>query len=147
MHIEQLSEDTLPVLTSLMLELWPDGLFEEEYENNQQMLRMGKETAFLAKSTAGEYMGFVAVSLRMDYVEGTESSPVGYVEGIYVKPGYRKMGIGLTLLAAAETWSKEKGCLEMGSDTDLLNKLSQAFHQRAGFTEVNRIVCYKKDLH
>ncbi|QHT65645.1 GNAT family N-acetyltransferase [Rhodocytophaga rosea] len=146
MHIERLSKDSLQALTVLMLELWPDCSFEEEYENNKEILRSGKETAFLYKVIKEDYIGFITVSLRTDYVEGAITSPVGYVEGIYVKPGYRQQGIGIQLLAAAEVWCKEKGCVEMGSDTELDNKLSQIFHQKAGFTEVNRIVCFKKDL-
>jgi hypothetical protein len=40
-----------------MLELWPDYSFEEEFKNNQELLRTGKETSFLAESDEGEYMG------------------------------------------------------------------------------------------
>lgn len=35
-------------------------------------------------------IGFAQCGLRHDYVEGTESSPVGYLEGIFVCEEYRK---------------------------------------------------------
>ena len=34
-------------------------------------------------------IGFAQCGLRHDYVEGTESSPVGYLEGIFIREGYR----------------------------------------------------------
>ena len=35
-------------------------------------------------------LGFAQCGLRHDYVEGTESSPVGYLEGIFIREEYRK---------------------------------------------------------
>jgi aminoglycoside 6'-N-acetyltransferase I len=146
MPIESLSETNARDFTSLCLELWPDCSFEEEYEAAQQMLQSDRETAFLYQTSDGEYVGFIALSLRTDYVEGTDSSPVGYVEGLYVKESYQRMGIGQRLLAAGEAWCRQRGCIEMASDTELSNQQSQAFHLKAGFTEANRIVCYRKTL-
>ena len=37
--------------------------------------------------------GFAQCQLRHDYVEGTDSSPVGYLEGIFVTERYRHKGI------------------------------------------------------
>lgn len=31
---------------------------------------------------------FANIALRHDYVEGTETSPVGYLEGVYLKENY-----------------------------------------------------------
>lgn len=33
---------------------------------------------------------FANIALRHDYVEGTETSPVGYLEGVYLKENYWK---------------------------------------------------------
>lgn len=35
-------------------------------------------------------LAFANVALRDDYDEGTETSPLGYLEGIYVKENYIK---------------------------------------------------------
>ncbi len=37
-------------------------------------------------------LGFIEGSIRTDYVNGTESSPVGFIEGIYVVPAGRRKG-------------------------------------------------------
>lgn len=91
-------------------------------------------------------IGFAQCQLRRDYVEGTETSPVGYLEGVYVEPAYRKQGCGKSLVKACEDWAKSKGCTEFASDCELHNSDSLAFHLRSGFTEANRIICFAKKL-
>ncbi|MEK6477524.1 aminoglycoside 6'-N-acetyltransferase [Catalinimonas sp. 4WD22] len=145
MNIEPATEACLKVLTELALALWPDCVFEEEYEYYKKLPGSETEICFLAKEKEA-YIAFIHLSLRSDHVEGTSSSPVGYVEGIYVKPEYRKLGIGRQLIAAGEGWARQKGCVEFASDTELSNEESIDFHKKAGFTEVNRIVCFAKRL-
>ena len=96
---------------------------------------------------AGEFpVGFAQCQLRRDYVEGTESSPVGYLEGIYVVELWRKQGLAKALLAACEGWAKGKGCTEFASDCELDNTQSLQFHLKAGFREANRIICFTKKI-
>ena len=94
----------------------------------------------------GEAVGFAQCQLRQDYVEGTETSPVGYLEGIYVREGARWQGIARSLLSACESWAKAQGCVEFASDCELSNIESQRFHRAVGFDEANRIVTYVKKL-
>jgi aminoglycoside 6'-N-acetyltransferase I len=41
---------------------------------------------------------------------------------------------------------KDKGCTEFASDCELDNKESLEFHKAIGFEEVNRIICFRKNL-
>ena len=108
---------------------------------------MGSENAAVFLAWDGELpVGFAQAQLRTDYVEGTESSPVGYLEGIYVEPEARRQGVARQLLGACQDWARARGCREFASDCELDNTLSQAFHEAVGFTEANRIVCYVKRL-
>lgn len=143
MKLEKISEENISALVSLMLELWPSCEYEEELENAQEILGKDTQTVFLVKFD-GAYLGFIYLSLRFEYVEGTNSQPVAYVEGIYLKPAFRRQGIGRQLLKKAEQWAQAKGCTEMASDTELHNQGSIDFHRGAGFEEVNRIVCFRK---
>ena len=90
--------------------------------------------------------GFAQCQLRRDYVEGTQTSPVGYLEGIYVLPEFRGRGCARELLSSCEQWARMKGCAEFASDCELDNSGSLAFHLNAGFTEANRIICFTKKL-
>ena len=91
-------------------------------------------------------VGFAQCSLRTDYVEGTGSSPVGYLEGVFVKEVFRKNGYAKELLCACERWAKDRGCREFASDCELDNIASFKFHMAVGFDEANRIICFKKKL-
>ena len=90
--------------------------------------------------------GFAQCQLRYDYVEGTETSPVGYLEGVFVDPAYRKQGHGRALVAACEDWARKQGCREFASDCELSNTQSLAFHLASGFREAGRIICFTKPL-
>ncbi len=89
---------------------------------------------------------FAQCSLRNDYVEGTDSSPVGYLEGVFVKEEYRNKGYAKELLLTCEKWAKDMGCSEFASDCELTNENSLKFHLSAGFDEVNRIICFRKNI-
>ncbi|MDE5548337.1 MAG: GNAT family N-acetyltransferase [Clostridia bacterium] len=104
------------------------------------------ETVIFLKYLDGVAVGFAQCNLRHDYVEGTDSSPVGYLEGIFVNQEYRKRGFARELLSACEQWAKEHGCNEFASDCELDNSASLSFHLKSDFTEVNRIICFKKNL-
>lgn len=125
--------------------LWPDSDEAELEREFDALLADGRCAVFLCVQ-AGEAVAFAQCQLRSDYVEGTGSSPVGYLEGIYVKEPWRRRGIARALLAACEQWAKEKGCAEFASDCGLDNRDSLDFHLNTGFAEANRIICFTKKL-
>ncbi|HEY1372051.1 MAG TPA: aminoglycoside 6'-N-acetyltransferase [Candidatus Binatia bacterium] len=90
--------------------------------------------------------GFVEVSMRRDYVEGSSSSPTGYLEGIFVEKKFRKTGVARLLVRMAEAWAKKRGASEFGSDTRLANRRSRKFHKALGFSEVEKNVAFIKKL-
>jgi aminoglycoside 6'-N-acetyltransferase I len=125
--------------------LWPECEREASAKEITDVLEGGRQAAFLAKNDKGFAMGFVEVSTR-DYVEGCSFSPVGYVEGIYVRPEHRGEGIGRELIRAAERWAQQKGCVEMGSDTRLDDTQSISFHEALGFRETDRQIVFLKSI-
>ncbi|WP_438478711.1 aminoglycoside 6'-N-acetyltransferase [Streptococcus pluranimalium] len=88
----------------------------------------------------GHVVAFMSLSIRQDYVEGTQGSPVAYLEGIFVLGAYQKLGIASRLLDFARSWAKKNGMKELSSDCSLENSVSQEFHQALGFREVSRSV-------
>lgn len=143
--IEKVTQANFEAWLAMGLKLWPENHDEEARALFTTLLRKSNEEAFIYKHN-NQYIGFINMSLRYDYVEGTDSSPVGYVEGIYVEEAFRGRGIAHELLKAGEVWARDRGCTQLASDCELHNDPSLKFHKAVGFTEVNRLVCFVRDI-
>ena len=143
--IQKAAISDVSTAAELALALWPDADREEILSDVSRLVSDPEAVLFLAY--AGETpIGFAQCQLRHDYVEGTDSSPVGYLEGIFVKESHRRQGYAKLLLSACEVWARQQGCREFASDCELANQESLRFHLKAGFTEANRIICFTKAL-
>ena len=137
-------EDTV-TLAGLAVKMWSNHSIDElanafldcvNNENSECFIKYSDKVA----------IGFAQCGLRFDYVEGTKSSPVGYLEGIFVEEQFRHKGYAKELLKACENWAKDKGCSEFASDCEIENLTSLKFHLSMGFDEANRIICFKKEI-
>ena len=131
---------------TLALALWPHeerSLLENFFHSR---FTCDNYRTIFCRNDTGEPIAFVDLSIRHEYIEGSDSSPVGYVEGLYVMPEYRKQGIATALLRMGEDWSRENGCTEYASDTELSNIDSQNFHFCYGFGKAETIVHFIKKL-
>ncbi|MGE7674502.1 aminoglycoside 6'-N-acetyltransferase [Lysinibacillus sp. NPDC094403] len=143
--IKQAVIEDVQTAALLVLQLWPNHTLEEFSEEMAQLINAENAAIFLAYED-DEAVGFAQCQLRTDYVEGTHSSPVGYLEGLFVKEPYRQKGFAKLLVESCEQWAKRKGCSEFASDCELQNHESLAVHLKLGFTEANRIICFTKEL-
>lgn len=135
----------LETVTMLAARLWPENTPAQLEPEFTGLLASNEAAVFLLFDDDAP-VGFAQCQLRHDYVEGTDSSPVGYLEGIYVEEAHRRRGHARALLAACEAWAAARGCTEFASDCEFGNEASRAFHLHAGFEEANRIVCFAKRL-
>ena len=144
MRIVRADNKDLPEIVGLCVQLWPEHDRNEMEQEFRELLQQEDAAVFLALDEKA--VGFAQCQLRYDYVEGTQSSPVGYLEGIFVKEGWRNRGYARAMLAACQDWAKKQGCTEFASDCELGNDTSLAFHLNVGFEEANRIICFTKKL-
>ena len=145
MMVRKATVEDIGTLAVLAAKLWPGHETKELADGFAGLVNSGDAACFLACED-DRAIGFAQCQLRHDYVEGTETSPVGYLEGVFVKADSRRKGGGRRLLAACEAWAREQGCAEFASDCELENAESLRFHLHAGFAEANRIICFRKDL-
>ena len=144
MIIKPAISDETKIAAKLAIQMWKSPTIDELKKDFDEYIKSGG-VLFLAWHN-NEAVGFAQCGLRHDYVEGTDSSPVGYLEGIFVKEEYRRQGIAKELLAVCQDWAKGQGCTEFASDCELVNEDSLKFHMKLGFEEVNRIICFTKKL-
>lgn len=142
--IVQAKKSDIPAVAALAGRLFAGPA--EEHAREFETLLSSKRCAVFLLLVEEQPTGFAQCQLRRDYVEGTDSSPVGYLEGIYILPEYRRQGFARQLLARCEQWAASMGCTEFASDCELDNGGSLAFHLKAGFVEANRIICFTKKL-
>ena len=143
--VKKASKKDIKILADLAIKLWPSHTIEELVSDFENLSKDNRAKCFI-KYHEGVPVGFAHCGLRYDYVEGTTSSPVGYLEGIFVEPQFRNLGFAKELITACEEWAKQKGCLQMASDCELTNVGSYNFHNKIGYSEANKIVCFKKDI-
>ncbi len=143
--VQKAGEKDLPVLAELAVLLWNEHSVAELTQEFSQIMASA-DAQFFIKYDEGRAVGFAQCQLRHDYVEGTTTTPVGYLEGIFVKADCRRKGYAKELLHACEAWAKERGCREFASDCELENEESRRFHRAMQFVEANRIVCFAKPL-
>lgn len=145
MDIYKATEKDIDLVTKVALQLWPEHTAADLAEELLGVIHSREGAIFILQEQESA-IGFAQCQLRHDYVEGTDSSPVGYLEGIYVDQGYRHLGCAAKLIDRCEQWAKEQGCIEFASDCELENEVSLAFHLKMGFEETGRIICFTKPL-
>lgn len=144
MIVKATSKDSLE-LAKMAIKMWTEHSLTELAKEFEDIIEH-KEAAIFMLLVDNQAVGFAQCQLRHDYVEGTDTSPVGYLEGIFLEQEFRHRGHAKKLLAQCEEWAKNKGCTEFASDCESDNDESLKFHINMGFTEVNRIICFKKQL-
>lgn len=148
MKIREIQEADVLKWHELRLLLWPDQDDDNELQDDSYAFfqkNTSRQQVFLAENEQGEIIGFIETNIRQ-YAEGCETDNVGFIEGWFVLPEYRQRNIGKKLVKTAEKWAKQQGCTEMASDTLIDNNLGIEAHKKLGFEEVERIVCFRKNL-
>ena len=140
MLIRKASPVDSPLLAQLASRLWDH--VPAQLEPEFAALTASPEAACFLAFDGVDAIGFAQCQLRHDYVEGTSTSPVGFLEGLWVEEAHQRQGVASGLLRACEDWARSVGCTEFGSDCELGNEASLAFHLASGFEEANRTIWF-----
>jgi aminoglycoside 6'-N-acetyltransferase I len=126
--------------------LWPRSDTEHLKEMCRIVAQSERCASLVAYSSGRQPIGLAEISVRYEHVNGASGSPVAFLEGLYVVPEFRRRQIASRLVEAAIEWAILKGMTEIVSDTTVDNEVSQALHRALGFTEVGRLVYFRKSL-
>jgi aminoglycoside 6'-N-acetyltransferase I len=145
--IEKCDERDLADWITLRRALWPEAAEEDLCREAEALIRRpDRAIALLARIPTAAPIGFVEATLRNEYVNGCATSPVAFIEGIYVHPEWRRRGIARLLYASVENWARTCGCRELASDTFVDNWISQRMFSALQFEETERVVYFRKEL-
>jgi aminoglycoside 6'-N-acetyltransferase I len=134
------------VWAEMRAELWPGESLRAHATAIDKLLASGESWGFIAETPDGAAVGFAEISVRK-YVNGCDTRPVAFLEGIWVQARFRRRGIGARLLLNAEAFATARGFRELGSDALLDNTGSHAAHLAWGFSETERVVYFRKILN
>ncbi|MDH0290299.1 GNAT family N-acetyltransferase [Pseudomonas sp. GD04087] len=147
-QLQHCAESDLADWIELRLQLWPGDYAEEFAEEARDMLAQPQRYgAWLARDEQGRALGLAEASVRSDYVNGTDGSPVLFLEGLYVREDVRRQGVARALVRTVQAWGGVRGCVDFASDAALDNTVSHALHRALGFVETERVVYFRKPLH
>jgi aminoglycoside 6'-N-acetyltransferase I len=148
MRIIPATSDHLDQWAALRIKLWDLDTVEDHRKEANALYLTGNSDriAFVALDAADAVNAFAEATLRRDYVEGCDTSPVVFLEGIYVDRQARKTGVAKALVDAVADWGRGKGSTEYASNALLDNFDSHAFHAAIGFEETERVVFFRKAL-
>ena len=131
----------------LRMALWPDVSKKiHEKEIIAMLSDPERFITFIAYDSSNLSVGFIEASIHEIIDEGCVVKNIGYIEGWYIDPKYRKKGIGAELVKSAEKWVLQKGLKEIAVDTNLDNIQSQNAYKALGYKEQDRFILYKKVL-
>lgn len=136
-----------PGWLALRAALWPDTPAAEHLDEMTAFLsNPSRFLQLVARAPGGQPVGLAEASVRHDYVNGTEASPVAFLEGLFVVAEQRRQGIAARLVREVAAWAQAQGIAELASDALLENRTSHAVHRALGFQESERVVFFRKAL-
>jgi aminoglycoside 6'-N-acetyltransferase I len=125
--------------------LWPEDSPEAHAREIDELLSGGEAWGFVAQTGDGVAVGFAELAIRK-YANGCTTRPVPFLEGIWISADFRRRGVGAQLIAEVEAFAAARGFREIGSDTEIDNRVSHAAHRAWGFSETERVVYFRKPL-
>jgi aminoglycoside 6'-N-acetyltransferase I len=126
--------------------LWPAETLRTHSSAIDKILAGEDAWGFIAESLDAVSAGFAELAVRK-YANGCETQPVPFLEGIFVKPQFRRQRIGARLMEHVEAVLSGRGFHEIGSDALISDRTSHAAHLAWGFSETERVVYFRKRLN
>lgn len=145
-NVRPLGEHDLDEWLRLRKLLW-DATSEDDHRTEilEIIAHPESQAVLVAENGDGRLIGFLEAGIR-PFAEDCLTDQVGYLEGWFVEPQFRRRGIGTALVREAERWARSKGCCEMASDAEVGNDASLAAHLNLDYEISSRLIHLRKDL-
>jgi len=144
-NVREMNGADRPAWLEMRGALWPHEPSAAHSDDIEKILANDQAWAFIAESLEGIPAGFAEVAIRK-WANGCKTQPVPFLEGIFVRPQFRRQQIGARLVEYLEAFLAMRGFQEIGSDARIENHLSHVAHRAWGFSETVRVVYFRKSL-
>ncbi|MFF5790733.1 GNAT family N-acetyltransferase [Paeniglutamicibacter sp. NPDC012692] len=103
----------------------------------------GESTVFIASTGNGDVVGFTQLYPTFCSVE---ASPIFVLYDLYVSPASRQLGVGRSLLAAAEEYARANGASRLDLSTAKSNVKAQSVYESLGWVRDELFLQYSLPL-
>ena len=131
------TRDNACEVANLAIQMWEDNSIEGLTEEFIELIEKEDAQIFI-KFVQDKAVGFAQCQLRYDYVEGTESSPVGYLEGIFLEKEYRGKGYATECLNYAKRIAQNENAYKMMLLTGSKKESTLNFYKNAGYNSTDK---------
>lgn len=107
-----------------------------------QRLREHGRGIILVAQRGEELAGFAAVSCSVHFVSGEYAD----LEGLVVAKTERSGGVGARLLAAAESWARDRGAATLIVRSNVIRERAHGFYERHGYERFKSQHLFRKEL-
>lgn len=119
-------------------EPWPPSFFNYIHGKAPEL--------FVVAEDGGKIVGYVIGELREIMFSGvSHRSKVGHILNIAVDEGWRKSGVGTSLMEEIEERFRRMDASQVTLEVRESNSTAQSFYQGRGFNEIGRVKAYYPD--
>ena len=108
----------------------------------QRLLDSPVHAVLVAADADGRLAGFIALEQRITLELGERVE----IAGLVVDGETRRGGIGRSLVAAAEAWSRDRGLVDVFLRSNVLRPEAHPFYERLGYLRTKTQHAYRKRL-
>lgn len=139
------AQDFVP-LSHLVRESWPVDMRDQVDDILKDALANPDSTAIFACFLNNDAIGYAQVCIRNEYVEGATNYPIAYLEALYIKEGFRDVGIGQRLIEMVTMYVNAMGIEELAADCPSNDLHQFELFLRSGFEEISQVTHFVKSI-
>lgn len=120
---------------------WPSGpTIVEDYLSFLEESCANHDGCILVANCADQTAGFICVAASTRGESPDDPAPCAWIYDLFVKPAYRRQGVGSTLMAEAERFVRSQGARTVRLGIQARNEQARRLYARCGFRDYSHVL-------